>query len=105
MVSDESSVTATGLSLSTAKARFGHEQGEKISVKVSPQYRRHPRWKGHRQSRARNALRDQAARGKDSCALAPKKLKPGSYQLTAIYSGDRTYHGSAYPAERLTVVK
>ena len=46
-----------------------------------------------------------AAKGKGSCTLGAKTLKPGNYQLSGVYSGDRTYGGSAYPDETLGVTK
>ena len=45
------------------------------------------------------------AKGKGSCTLGAKKLKPGSYQLSGTYGGDRIYDGSSYPDATLTVTK
>jgi len=104
-VADESTATATTLKLSAATVKYGHEQSEKLSVSV------HPRTGGTAGGKvtviagATTICVIKLASGKGSCRLTAKKLKPGSYRLTGIYSGDRTYDGSAYPDQTLTVTK
>jgi Bacterial Ig-like domain (group 3) len=104
-LADESTATSTSLKLSAAKIRFGHEQGEKLSVKVKPR-------RGGTPSGTVTVLAGRTklcviklTHGTGSCALSAKKLKPGSYRLTGVYSGDRHYDGSSYPAKTLTVTK
>jgi hypothetical protein len=41
--------------------------------------------------------------GTGSCTLAARKLRPGTYQLTASYSGDTVYNGSTSAQHALTV--
>ena len=105
MVADESAVTTTGLTLSAAKVRFGHEQAEKISAKVRPRAGGTPGGKVTVTANQHAACVITLAGGKGSCTLTAKKLRPGSYRLTGSYSGDRTYDGSADPGETLTVTR
>jgi hypothetical protein len=63
----------------------------------------HGRYRGPRRALGKRVI--ELARAKGSCTLTAKKLKPGSYRLTGIYGGDRTYDGSAYPAQTLTVTR
>jgi hypothetical protein len=105
MVSDESSMTAISLSLSAAKARFGHEQTEKISVKVTARTGGTPGGKVTVTANQRTACVITLAGGKGSCTLSARKLSPGSYQLTGHYAGDGTFGGSASAAKTLTVTR
>jgi hypothetical protein len=105
MVADESAVTATGLTLSAAKVKFGHEQAEKISVKVGPRTGGTPGGKVTVKSGTATLRVMTLAGGKGSCGLAAKALKPGSYQLIASYGGSQTYAGSQSGGMTLTVIK
>jgi hypothetical protein len=101
----ESTATGTSLSLSAARIRFGHEQGEKISVKVTARTGGTPGGKVAVKSGTAKLCMITLSGGKGSCALAAKALKPGSYQLTASYDGSQTYAGSKSGAMTLTVIK
>jgi Big-like domain-containing protein len=97
--------TATALSLSTATVRFGHEQSEKLTVRVKPQTSGTPAGKVTIKagSTALCAITLKAAKG--SCTLAAKKLRIGKYQLTASYPGSTPYAGSTSSKKTLTVTK
>jgi hypothetical protein len=41
--------------------------------------------------------------GTRGCALKPSQLRPGSYQLTATYGGNKVYSRSASAKHKLTV--
>jgi hypothetical protein len=105
MVSDESTATVTSLKLSAATIKFGHEQSEKLSVTVHPRTGGTPSGKVTVIAGSTTICVIKLAKGKGACTLGAKTLKPGSYRLTGIYGGDRTYGGSAYPDETLTVSK
>ena len=105
LVADESSVTATHLALSVSKVRYGHEQAEKLSVKVQPRTGGTPSGKVTVLASGTALCLIKLAKGTGSCTLPATKLKPGSYRLTGVYGGDRHYNGSAYPAKTLTVIK
>ena len=104
-LADKSTATTTTLKLSAARVKFGHEQSEKLSVKVKPRTGGTPSGKVTVAAGSRTLCTIKLANGKGSCTLAAKRLKPGTYRLTGIYGGDRKYAGAAYPAQSLTVVK
>jgi hypothetical protein len=104
-LADESTATTTTLKLSAAKLKFGHEQAEKLTVKVKPRTGGTPSGKVTVVAGSTTVCTIKLAKGKGACTLAAKKLKPGKYRLTGIYGGDRRYAGSAYPSQNLTVVK
>ena len=95
MVADESTVTATGLNTIHREGQVRHVQAEKITVKVTPRTGGTPSGKVTVVAGATTVCVIKLTRGKDSCTLGPRKLKPGSYQLTGAYSGARTYARSA----------
>jgi hypothetical protein len=102
---DESAVTATSLTLSAAKIRFGHEQAERISVKVTPRTGGTPGGKVTVKAGSAALCVVTLAHGKGSCSLAARKLRPGSYRVTARYGGSQTYAGSASGTKTLTIAK
>jgi hypothetical protein len=97
--------TATALSLSTARVKFGHEQSEKLTVQVKPQTSGTPAGQVTIKagSTALCTITLKAAKG--SCTLTAKKLRIGKYQLTASYPGNTLYAGSTSPKKTLTVTK
>jgi hypothetical protein len=101
---EESTATVTSLKLSMARIRFGHEQNETLSVTVKARTGGTPDGQVRIASKATICVIKLKA-GKGSCELGPKKLKPGTYQLTGEYGGSSTYGSSATPAEKLTVIK
>jgi hypothetical protein len=105
MVADESTVTATSLGLSAAKIRFGHEQAEKISVKVTGRTGGTPGGKVTVKAGSAAICVITLTHGKGSCAPAARKLRPGSYHVTAVYGGSGTYAGSVSAKKTLTVTK
>ena len=105
MVADESTVTATSLALSAAKIRFGHEQAERLSVKVTGRAGGTPGGKVAVRTGSATVCVITLNGGKGTCKLAAKSLKPGSHQLTASYAGSGTYAGSVSAKKTLTVTK
>jgi hypothetical protein len=97
--------TATSLALSSAKAAFGHEQSEKLTVSV----------KAARYGPATGSVTISAGKaricaitlrsGRGTCTLSAKRLAPGVYRLVASYPGDGKFAKSVSPGRRLTVVK
>jgi hypothetical protein len=102
---DESAVTATSLSLSAAKIRFGHEQAERVAVKVTPRTGGTPGGKVTVKAGSAVLCVITVAHGKGSCALTARKLRPGSYHVIAVYGGGQIYAGSASGPKTLTVTK
>jgi hypothetical protein len=97
--------TSTSLALSAAKATFGHEQSEKMTVSV----------KAAKYGPATGTVTIRAGKakvcaitlksGRGTCMLSAKRLAPGVYSLVASYPGDGKFAKSVSPGRRLTVVK
>ena len=104
-VADSSAMTASSLALPTASIKFGHEQAEKISVKVTARIGGTPGGKVTVTANQHTVCVITLAGGKGSCALAARKLNPGSYQLTAAYGGSQTFSRSVSAPMPLTVTK
>jgi hypothetical protein len=96
----------TALKLSATKVIYGHEQVERLSVTVSPQY------SGSTPS-GRVTIRESGTTlctitlpsGRGTCTLSPKKLKPGTYYPVATYGGSTNFKGSTSVKEVFTVAK
>jgi len=91
------------LKLSFAKVAYGHEQLERLSVTVLPQY-------SGRAPTGTITITDSACRitlssGKGACRLSSNKFNVGSHNLVATYGGSAVFGGSASAKETLTVVK
>ena len=104
-VADDSAVTATALGLKAAKAKFGREQAERISVKVTSRTGGTPGGKVTVKAGSRVICAIKLADGKGSCTLPAKKLRAGRYRITAGYGGSGTYSGSASKPATLTVTR
>lgn len=108
-LASEATATSTKLGLSAASIRFGHEQGEKISVKVIPQTGGIPGGtvtvRASTGARTATACVITLAGGKGTCRLAARALTQGRHQLTAVYRGSQTYAGSAAGGKTLTVTR
>ena len=105
MVADESAVTATGLALSAAKVKFGHEQAERLTVKVTSRTGGTPGGKVTVTAGEATVCVFTLSHGKGTCTLPARKLPPGTYHLTAKYGGSQVYAGSVAPRKTLTVTK
>jgi hypothetical protein len=104
-LADSSTATASTLALSAGKVRFGHEQAEKIFVKVTSRTGGTPRGTVTVKANTANACVITLSGGRGSCTLPARKLRPGRYRLTAIYGGSQTYAGSASSPKTVTVTK
>jgi hypothetical protein len=94
--------SATKLKLSVATVKYGHEQSERLSVTVLPQFVGIPT--GHVTITVGTTVcRLMLYRGRASCTLRPKQLRSGSYQLKAAYGGTANFNKSTSKAVGLTV--
>ena len=94
-----------GLILSAAKVTYGHEQAEKLTVLVFPQYAGTPGGKVTVKA-GRTAVCVITLKSRiGACTLAAKKLRPGTYALTATYPGSADYASSVSASKTLTVAK
>src|SRR5439155_23563732 len=103
---DASPATRTSLPLSAARIRFGHEQTEKLSVRVTPARGGTPTGKVTITAGSVRlciiTLRGGSG-GKGSCKLAASRLRPGTHHLRASYGGSTIYRGSSSARHKLTV--
>ena len=103
-VTDKSTVTSTVLGLSTARARFGHEQAVRITVKAASPTGGKPGQVAVTAGKTAVCVITLKA-GKGNCAIGAKKLRPGKYQLLATYRGSTVYARSAAVKKTLVVTK
>jgi Bacterial Ig-like domain (group 3) len=87
--------TKTVVSLSAGKITFGHEQAERISVKVKPRTSGTPTGKVTIKAGSVTVCVAKLKGGKGSCSPGATKLNPGVHHLTASYGGDATFAGSS----------
>ena len=95
----------TGLTLSAARVTYGHEQAERLSVRVAPQYAGTPAGKVTVKAGAAVVCVITLAGGAGSCTLPAAKLAPGSYRLAASYAGSVPFAASTSAALPLTVAR
>jgi hypothetical protein len=97
------SATATALALSAAKVKAGHEQSEHLTVRVSGHLTGPPPGKVTITTGSATICVITLANGKGGCTLAPRKLRPGSYHLTAAYPGSISFGASISPKKAFPV--
>jgi large repetitive protein len=99
--------SATALKLSAAKIKSGHEQSEHLTVAVKPTISGSGTPAGKVTIKAGSVaicvLTLKKATG--TCTLTAKKLRPGTYHLTATYAGASPFAGSVSARKTLTVTK
>jgi hypothetical protein len=94
-------MSATALNLSAATVIQGNEQAEKISASVSSAGA--PTGKVAIAAGARLLCTITLVSAAGSCTLQAAQLPPGSYRVTASYSGNANIKASVSPAQALTV--
>ena len=104
-VVDQSTATATALTLSAAKIRLGHEQTERLAVLVKARTSGTPSGTVTVKAGAATVCVIKLAGGKGTCTLKASQLRVGSYQLTAAYGGSQVYGTSMSARHTLTVTK
>jgi hypothetical protein len=97
--------STTRLSLSASKITYGHEQSERLTATVSPQFSGTPGGKVTVKSGSKTVCTITLSSGKGSCKLSAKKLKAGTYHLSASYPGGTDFAKSASATRKLTVRK
>jgi hypothetical protein len=99
------SATTTELALSTARVKAGHEQSEHLSVHVTSKASGTPGGKVTLKAGSVTLCVIKLAKARAGCTLAPKKLKPGTYHLTAAYPGSTRFGASTSSKKTLTVTR
>lgn len=100
--------TTTALSLSRARVKFGSEQAERLTVTVKSTISGTGTPGGTVTITAGNNTICRAITlhsGKASCTLTARKLRPGTYHLTARYAGATLFTSSTSPRKTLTVTR
>jgi hypothetical protein len=87
--------TRTAVALSTAKATFGREQAERISVRVRPRTSGTPTGQVTIKSGSTVVCAATLMDGKATCSPRATTLRPGADRLTASYAGDSTFAASS----------
>jgi hypothetical protein len=90
------------LTLSRPSVAYGHENGEKLTIKVSSPLGGTLTGTVTIKIKSTVLCTISLAKGAGSCTLAAKRLKPGTYSLTAAYGGS-TYHAAATATKTLKV--
>ena len=98
--------SGTGTVLSTSRVTYGDEQGERVSVKVSPEFA------GTTPTGTVTVMESTTtlcviglSSGGGSCTLSAARFGSGSYQLVAHYGGSGDFNGSASGTATFTVSK
>jgi hypothetical protein len=96
--------TSTAIGLSAATVTYGHESVSRISVSVHPEAD-DPNGKVVVKAGKATVCVITLSSAKGSCKLSAKQLKPGSYAVTATYTGASGFRSSVSAARKLTVRK
>jgi hypothetical protein len=87
--------TVAGLTLSRSSVAYGHENGEKLTVKVTSPLGGTPGGTVTIKIKSTVLCTIRLAKGTGSCTLSAKRLKPGTYSLAASYGGSTYYTGAS----------
>jgi hypothetical protein len=96
-------VAKARLRLSSPSARYGHEQRERLSVTIAPQYSGTPGGKVVILAGSKTVCRLRLKAGRASCRLSARKLRRGIYRLRARYGGSSAFRSATSPPVRLRV--
>lgn len=97
------SSSTTTLALSRGGVQYGSEQGEKISVKVTPKYAGDLTGTVTVKAGGTTVAVFRLNSGRGSYTFTSKKLTAGKYTLVATYGGNGDYAGSRSAGKSLTV--
>jgi len=104
-VIEQSTASFTSLSLTASRIMFGREGREILDFQVRPHIGGTPTGSVTVTAGPVVICTGTLVNGSGSCALSDSQLRPGRYPLTATYSGDQTYDGSASPPQTITVAR
>jgi hypothetical protein len=94
--------TRAALKLSTTTVIYGHEQTERLSVAISPQFAgTMPTGTVTVKMSITTLCRITLSSGNGSCRLSAWKLKAGTYSLVATYGGNTNFRGSSSAGKTL----
>lgn len=87
--------TVASLTLSRSSVAYGHENAEKLAVKVTSPLGGTPGGTVTIKIKSTVLCTIRLAHATGSCTLSATRLKPGSYSLTASYGGGTYYNGAS----------
>jgi len=87
--------TVASLTVSRSPVAYGHENAEKLTVKVASPLGGTPGGTVTIKVKSAVLCTIRLANGAGSCTLPAKRLKPGSYSVTASYGGSTYYAGAS----------
>jgi hypothetical protein len=93
----------TALTLLRGNVRYGHEQAEVLTVRVTPQYAGIPAGAVAVKAGATRLCLITLKLGTGSCRLSARQLRTGKYTLTATYHGTAEFKASTSAKHPLTV--
>jgi hypothetical protein len=96
---------AIAVTLSAGKVVYGKEQGERLSVKLTPKGAGTPTGTVTVTSGRTTVCVITLASGKGRCKLSARSLAVGTHDLVVVYPGCADFTGSAPVKKRLTVVR
>jgi hypothetical protein len=91
------------LRLSSPSVRYGHEQRERLSVTITPQYSGTPGGKVVIVAGSKTVCALRLKAGRASCTPSARKLRRGTYRLRARYGGNGAFRSAISPPVRLRV--
>jgi hypothetical protein len=95
--------TTARLRLSSPTVRYGHEQRERLSVTITPQYSGTPGGKVVILAGSKTVCALRLKGGRASCTLSARQLRRGTYRLRARYGGSSAFRSATSPPVRLRV--
>jgi hypothetical protein len=105
LVSVESPAASATLAANTATVQFGHEQSARLAINVKPKTGGTPAGNVTIKAGATTIAVVPLQGGKATWTFPPKKLRPGTYQLTGTYASSNGYAPVTTAKKKLVVTR
>lgn len=105
IVSVESPAASATLAANTARVQFGHEQSARLTVNIKPKTGGTPAGNVTVKAGATTIAVVPLKGGKATWTFPPKKLRPGTYQLTGTYTSSNGYDPATTAKKKLVVTR
>ena len=102
-VSVESPAASAALATNTATVKFGQEQSARLTINVKPKTGGTPAGTVTVRAGQTAIAVVTLKQGKATWTFPPKKLQPGTYQLTGSYASSNGYHSATTAKKKLVV--
>jgi len=104
-VSVESPAASASLTTNTATVKFGQEQLARLTINVKPKTGGTPAGTATIKAGQTTIAVVTLNRGKATWTFPPKKLRPGTYQLTAAYTSSNGYDPATTAKKKFVVTR